>query len=91
MNFDLIKAWKDEEYRASLSKEQLAVLEMPVESNVDQDLILGGAAERAGTGWFASISGDCYDVGSCWNPFNLLESITSASKLEDVSVKGDCK
>jgi len=60
MKVNVVKAWKDADYRASLTKEQLAEVESPVLSKVNADLVKGGAP---GTGWLATVSSDCCASG----------------------------
>jgi mersacidin/lichenicidin family type 2 lantibiotic len=62
-NFDVIRAWKDSEYRATLSAEQLE--EIPSNpagdalSEMDLELIKGSAAADSG-GYICSVSAECW-------------------------------
>ncbi|MVT11436.1 mersacidin/lichenicidin family type 2 lantibiotic [Chitinophaga tropicalis] len=74
-NVDVIRAWKDAEYRNQLSAEQLATLPAnPIESaDIDGSLLKGGIAREieapaVSGGWVCTISGEC-NGGSCCNPF----------------------
>jgi len=72
MKVDVIKAWKDAEYRSSLSTEQLATIEMPVMSEVDQSLLMGGV----GSGAMHTISGECNGTGaSCNTAEGLIDQL----------------
>ena len=71
-----IRAWKDAEYRAGLSPEQLALLDPnPVGDSLNEQELAqhdgGGyaAEELVGPGWFNTISGEC-NGGHCCNPFS---------------------
>jgi mersacidin/lichenicidin family type 2 lantibiotic len=62
-NADIIRAWKDEDYRASLSDEQKALLpENPVGliELTDEDL--------------SSVSGGCTPCGDPWHTLNCLQA-----------------
>lgn len=67
---DVIRAWKDRAYRASLSAEELASLpENPAGaplSDLEAGEIRGGMPSQ---GWFCSVSGEC-NGGTCCNPFS---------------------
>lgn len=77
MKVDVIKAWKDPEYRRSLSKSEFEQLpENPVGVALDENdmnMIKGGevawtTSGAANTsGWFCSISAE--NTGKCCNPF----------------------
>lgn len=64
---DIIRAWKDAEYRKNLSEDQKEMLEAnPVGNhmdNLDQEQIKGGWS-----GWWCTVSGEC-NGGVCCNPF----------------------
>lgn len=73
---DVIKAWKDPNYRNSLSVEELASLpENPVGTALDEaDMatLTGGkppvsAATSCTSGWLCTVSGET--GGGCCNPF----------------------
>lgn len=70
---DVIRVWKDAEYRASLSSAQLANLPLsPInnsEDELDSNLIIGGNEKSPSAGWACSISGECSGTGNCCNPF----------------------
>lgn len=63
-----IRAWKDAEYRASLSPEQLALL---TPSPAGESLQAEELSQQVGGAWFGAyytISGEC-NGGTCCNPF----------------------
>jgi mersacidin/lichenicidin family type 2 lantibiotic len=73
MKVNVVKAWKDADYRASLTQEQLKEVESPVLSKVNADLVKGGDS-TGGTGWIPTVSSDCCAAGcnhncSTWNGF----------------------
>jgi mersacidin/lichenicidin family type 2 lantibiotic len=74
---DVARAWKDAEYRASLSADQLSNLPTsPInnsEDELDSNLVIGGQAPFSSQGWICSISGEC-NGGHCCNPFTSLAS-----------------
>lgn len=62
LDIDIIRAWKDEEYRNSLSETQRAHLPenpagMAEITDEEIDAVLGGL--RPGPGWVPSITDDC--------------------------------
>jgi len=75
---DVAKAWKNKEYRESLSQEELNSLPTNPVGEALTDLeasnIFAGAAQVAvealmpSAGWVCSISGEC--GGGCCNPFS---------------------
>ncbi len=70
---DVAKAWKNKEYRESLSREELDSIPMnPVgEALTDleaSNIFAGVETGESGTGWFTTVSGEC-DMGRCCNPF----------------------
>lgn len=73
---DVIKAWKDPNYRKSLSAEELAMLpESPVGTALDETdmaMLHGGLPPTSNptsctSGWLCTISGET--GGGCCNPF----------------------
>ncbi|MGB3181609.1 MAG: mersacidin/lichenicidin family type 2 lantibiotic [Cyclobacteriaceae bacterium] len=73
---DIIRAWKDAEYRATLSEDQLKNLPVSPVGNLDE--VRAGLARETelaapGKGWWSTISGDCNDSGSCCNPFTSID------------------
>lgn len=66
-----IRAWKDAEYRASLTPEQLLmVAPSPVgEALTEEELAqqVGGGGGK--NGWLYTWSGECNASGACCNPF----------------------
>lgn len=70
---DVIRAWKDKAYRASLTAEELASLpENPAGaplSDLETGMIRGGAETMPSEGWYCSLSGEC-NGGTCCNPFS---------------------
>jgi mersacidin/lichenicidin family type 2 lantibiotic len=78
---DVIRAWKDRAYRASLSAEDLASLpENPAGaplSDLEAGMIRGGQIppdepkmpQIPSEGWFCTVSGEC-NGGTCCNPFS---------------------
>ncbi len=79
-NFDIIRAWKDEEYRESLSEEQRSQLpENPagiIEMSDEEMESLGGASHGCGgsygcdsiacsAGYCVSAGGTCISSGKC--------------------------
>jgi mersacidin/lichenicidin family type 2 lantibiotic len=71
-NVDVIRAWKDAAYRATLTEEQLKSLpENPVnDSNalLDNIALRNISGGRPSAGWFCSVSGECNGGYSC-NPY----------------------
>lgn len=69
---DVVRVWKDAEYRASLSADQLANLPAsPInnsENELDSNLVIGGQTPLSSQGWVCTISGEC-NGGRCCNPF----------------------
>lgn len=69
---DVARAWKDAEYRASLSADQLSNLPTsPInnsEDELDSNLVIGGQSSISSQGWVCTISGEC-NGGHCCNPF----------------------
>ncbi len=77
---DVAKAWKNKEYRESLSQEELNSLPMSPVGEALTDLeasnIFAGVYQQeaammlpvSSSGWVCTISGDC-NGGSCCNPF----------------------
>jgi mersacidin/lichenicidin family type 2 lantibiotic len=63
-----IRAWKDAEYRASLSPEQLALLTPSPAGESLQSDELNQQVGGIWYGWVLSISGEC-NGGTCCNPF----------------------
>ncbi|WP_157807626.1 mersacidin/lichenicidin family type 2 lantibiotic [Hymenobacter chitinivorans] len=65
-----IRAWKDAEYRATLTPEQLAQVEPnPVGSALtEEELTQNTGGLMVGPGWWPTISGEC-NGGYCCNPF----------------------
>ncbi|UOQ73171.1 mersacidin/lichenicidin family type 2 lantibiotic [Hymenobacter cellulosilyticus] len=68
-----IRAWKDAEYRATLTPEQLALIEPnPVGTALTEEELAqntgGQFFELVGPGMFLTISGEC-NGGTCCNPF----------------------
>ncbi|PJJ52928.1 mersacidin/lichenicidin family type 2 lantibiotic [Hymenobacter chitinivorans] len=69
-----IRAWKDAEYRATLTPEQLALIEPnPIGAALTEEELTqhtGGEAfeDVVGPGWWPTISGEC-NGGYCCNPF----------------------
>lgn len=66
---DVVRAWKDREYRATLTAEELATVpERPIdEYDIDRALLESVTGGMPSSGWVCSISGEC-GGGSC-NPF----------------------
>jgi mersacidin/lichenicidin family type 2 lantibiotic len=73
---DVVRAWKDPEYRASLTREQLASLPASPAGSYELDAevlkqVAGGVADVISIpseGWFCTISAECNGGTSC-NPF----------------------
>ena len=66
---DVVRAWKDPKFRASLSAEQRAALPaLPAGERVADmaDEQLRNVSGGVGTGAFATFSGDCTGGISCW-------------------------
>jgi mersacidin/lichenicidin family type 2 lantibiotic len=67
---DIIHAWKDRNYRESLSQEQRSLLpENPAGtielSDVDQAIIAGGRGDGTGTGKGTGTGGNCTKSDGC--------------------------
>ena len=68
---NIIKAWKDPKYRASLTQEQLESLPKHpagVLGTKEQDKVRGGN-ESEWWGYFFTISAECNESGGSCNPF----------------------
>jgi mersacidin/lichenicidin family type 2 lantibiotic len=75
MKFDMIRAWKDETYRSSLSQEQQALLpENPVGTieleDADLEIAYGGGQSDSNSGTCLSVAGNCNSVwGNCFSMY----------------------
>ena len=79
---DVARAWKDAEYRASLSADQLSSLPTSPINNSDEELdsnlVIGGQSSISSQGWVCSLSGEC-NGGTCCNPFTSKWSVAEAA------------
>ena len=81
-SIDIIRAWKDPEYRSGLSPEELASI--PVNpagealSDIEAAMITAGYSQLeepqevppfGSEGWLCTVSGECSPTGQCCNPF----------------------
>ena len=65
---DIIRAWKDEEYRLSLTEEQRALLP----ENPAGQLELSDADLESVVGGIISLLGNCTGIGRCKNQQNCV-------------------
>ena len=65
---DIIRAWKDEEYRLSLTEEQRALLP----ENPAGQLELSDADLESVAGGIISVLGNCTGIGRCKNQQNCV-------------------
>ncbi len=80
---EIVRAWKDPKFRASLSEDQLAALPAsPVGGSVtelteDQLQNVGGG--ETGTGLIPTVSGDCNGGLSCWTILKIAVTVAIAA------------
>jgi mersacidin/lichenicidin family type 2 lantibiotic len=83
MKFDMIRAWKDEAYRSSLSQEQQALLpENPVGSielnDAELEIAYGGGQSDSKSGDCFSAMGNCNSVwGNCFSTYAKFSCIVN--------------
>jgi mersacidin/lichenicidin family type 2 lantibiotic len=76
MKLDMIRAWKDEAYRGSLSQEQQALLpDNPVGTielnDADLEIVYGGGQSNSKSGDCLSMTGSCDSMwGNCMSMYS---------------------
>lgn len=94
MKFDIVQAWKDESYRASLSDEQLSALPAnPAGELTDADLadVAGGFDGGFGDGIFATHRNESVAVICEINVFSvsaLISNIAVLGAVNQICIKG---
>ncbi len=67
MDFDIVRAWKDEEYRNGLSSEQRAMLPENPAGMIDlSDEELGDVLAAAAAGTTCWLTAGCCNLATCW-------------------------